>query len=85
MQREALRRKAFWAHVDKEWVDEAWYAILAEAYFKRKNVTNGTKDGFCQGSNFVGIKSCLEQKSPNSFLNFSLRSCPISRPSQWYS
>lgn len=33
MKREALHRKAFWARVDKEWVDEAWYAILAEDYF----------------------------------------------------
>ena len=33
MQREGLHRKAFWARVDKEWVDKAWYAILAEDYF----------------------------------------------------
>jgi len=33
MRREALRVKAFWARVDKEWIDEAWYAILAEEYF----------------------------------------------------
>jgi RimJ/RimL family protein N-acetyltransferase len=32
MRREALHRKAFWARVDKEWIDEAWYAILAEDY-----------------------------------------------------
>ena len=32
MRREALCRKAFWARVDKEWIDEAWYAILAEDY-----------------------------------------------------
>lgn len=32
MHREALHRKAFWARVDKEWVDELWYAILAEDY-----------------------------------------------------
>ena len=33
MRREALHVKAFWARVDKEWIDEAWYAILAEEYF----------------------------------------------------
>ena len=33
MQREALHRKAFWARIDKEWVDKAEYAILAEDYF----------------------------------------------------
>jgi predicted thioesterase len=33
MRREALHRKAFWARVDKEWIDEVWYAILAEDYF----------------------------------------------------
>jgi inorganic pyrophosphatase len=36
MRREALRRKAFWARVDKEWVDEAVYSILAEEYFENK-------------------------------------------------
>jgi len=30
MRREALHIKAFWARVDKEWIDEAKYAILAE-------------------------------------------------------
>ena len=33
MRREALHRKAFWARVDKEWIDKAEYAILAEDYF----------------------------------------------------
>jgi RimJ/RimL family protein N-acetyltransferase/predicted thioesterase len=37
MRREALNRKAFWARVDKEWIDEAVYAILAEDYFKEKS------------------------------------------------
>jgi len=32
MRREGLRIKAFWARVDKEWVDAAVYAILAEEY-----------------------------------------------------
>ncbi len=32
MRREALHVKAFWARVDKEWVDEAIYAILADEY-----------------------------------------------------
>lgn len=36
MRREALHRKAFWARVDKEWVDEAVYAILAEDYYAKK-------------------------------------------------
>ena len=33
MRREATHIKTFWARVDKEWVDEAVYAILAEEYF----------------------------------------------------
>jgi RimJ/RimL family protein N-acetyltransferase len=32
MRREALHVKAFWARIDKEWIDEARYAILAEEY-----------------------------------------------------
>ncbi|MCL2049380.1 MAG: GNAT family N-acetyltransferase [Defluviitaleaceae bacterium] len=37
MRREGLQRKAFWARVDKEWVDKAWYAILAEDYFAERS------------------------------------------------
>jgi len=37
MRREALRVKAFWACVDKEWIDEAEYAIRAEEYFINLN------------------------------------------------
>lgn len=33
MRREALQIKAFWARVDKEWIDQAIYAILADDYF----------------------------------------------------
>jgi len=36
MRREALNVKAFWARVDKVWVDKAEYAILAEDYYKGK-------------------------------------------------
>jgi len=36
MRREALHLKAFWARVDKEWIDRAEYAILAEEYFASK-------------------------------------------------
>ena len=36
MRREALRIKAFWARVDKEWIDGAEYAILADEYFDRQ-------------------------------------------------
>jgi hypothetical protein len=32
MRREALHVKAFWARIDKEWVDLVEYAILAEEY-----------------------------------------------------
>jgi len=32
MRREALHVKAFWARIDKEWVDELKYAILSEEY-----------------------------------------------------
>ena len=35
MCREALHIKKFWARVDKQWIDEAVYAILAEEYFAR--------------------------------------------------
>ena len=37
MKCEAKHRKAFWARVDKEWIDELWYAILAEDYFAKEN------------------------------------------------
>ena len=38
MRREALHVKAFWARVDKEWIDKAVYAILSEEFYaKRKN------------------------------------------------
>jgi RimJ/RimL family protein N-acetyltransferase/ADP-ribose pyrophosphatase YjhB (NUDIX family) len=33
MRREATHKKSFWARVDKEWVEGAEYAILAEDYF----------------------------------------------------
>jgi len=32
MRREALHIKNFWARIDKEWIDRAVYAILAEEY-----------------------------------------------------
>jgi len=32
MRREGLHLKAFWARVDKEWIDQYEYAILAEEY-----------------------------------------------------
>jgi len=35
MRHEALHLKAFWARVDKEWIDEAVYAILADEYFEK--------------------------------------------------
>ena len=41
MLREALHRKAFWARVDKEWIDEARYAILAEDYFTEHSPLDG--------------------------------------------
>jgi len=40
MRREALHVKAFWARVDKEWVDEAVYAILADEYFGKQTGSN---------------------------------------------
>jgi predicted thioesterase len=43
MKREALHRKAFWARVDKEWVDGVWYAILAEDYLEKKHKLVGKK------------------------------------------
>jgi len=36
MRREALHVKAFWARTDKEWIDEAVYAILADEYFEKQ-------------------------------------------------
>ena len=51
MRREALHRKAFWTRLDKEWVDEAWYAILAEDYFQK--TLNPTVDCcFTEGNNY---------------------------------
>jgi len=35
MRREALHIKACWARIDKEWTDQAFYAILAEEYASR--------------------------------------------------
>jgi len=35
MRREALHKKAFWARIDKEWVDELKYAILDEEFHKK--------------------------------------------------
>lgn len=35
MKHEATFKKAFWARVDKEWVDEKVYSILAEDYFQK--------------------------------------------------
>jgi RimJ/RimL family protein N-acetyltransferase/predicted thioesterase len=37
MRREALHRKAFWVRVDKEWVDEFWYAILVKDYYAERS------------------------------------------------
>ena len=37
MRREALHIKAFWARQDKEWIDKAVYAILAEKYKEQKS------------------------------------------------
>jgi RimJ/RimL family protein N-acetyltransferase len=36
MRREALHLKSFWGRVDKEWIDRAIYAILAEEYFQKR-------------------------------------------------
>ena len=35
MRREALHIKAFWSRIEKKWIDEARYAILAEEYFSK--------------------------------------------------
>ena len=45
MRREALHKKAFWARVDKEWIDEAVYAILAEEYFGSLQDSSATERG----------------------------------------
>ena len=37
MIREGLQRKAFWARMDKEWIDKAWYAIFADDYFVERS------------------------------------------------
>jgi len=41
MRCEALHRKVFWARVDREWIDEAGYAILAEDYFAGRSMLIG--------------------------------------------
>jgi len=35
VRREALHVKGVWARMDKEWIDQAEYAILAEEYFTK--------------------------------------------------
>ncbi|MCL2489508.1 MAG: GNAT family N-acetyltransferase [Propionibacteriaceae bacterium] len=35
MRREALHKQAFWARVDKKWIDEAEYALLADEYIRK--------------------------------------------------
>lgn len=37
MRREALHIKKFWARVDKEWIDEVVYAILADEHKKSRS------------------------------------------------
>ena len=44
MRREALHRKAFWARIDKEWVDKAEYAILADDYFAKASPLIGNSN-----------------------------------------
>jgi predicted thioesterase/RimJ/RimL family protein N-acetyltransferase len=41
MRLETLAKKAFWARVDKEWVDQAIYAILAKEYFAESSSLTG--------------------------------------------
>jgi RimJ/RimL family protein N-acetyltransferase len=41
MRREALRRKVFWARVDKACIDRAEYSILAEDYFAEESPVIG--------------------------------------------
>ncbi|MCL2409477.1 MAG: GNAT family N-acetyltransferase [Oscillospiraceae bacterium] len=50
MRREALHIKAFWARVDKEWIDEAVYAILAEEYFLSLKTAVLKEDGLALAS-----------------------------------
>ena len=45
MRREAVHRKAFWARIDKEWIDELVYAILAEEYHASNNSETGLPRG----------------------------------------
>jgi len=55
MRREALHKKAFWARVDKEWIDEAVYAILAEEYFNAERGNYATERDSCvaEGDSFA--------------------------------
>jgi uridine phosphorylase len=46
MRREATKLKSFWAQVDKEWIDEAEYAILAEDYFKTAQKSGVVKNAY---------------------------------------
>jgi RimJ/RimL family protein N-acetyltransferase len=55
MHREAVFRKAFWARIDKEWIDRAVYSILSEDYFVKKNEQN---TGFI--SNAATLKTSTE-------------------------
>lgn len=71
MRREALHRKAFWARVDKEWIDEAWYAMLAEDYFtKQGDGSTKQRDGPTkQGDSSSALKAINRRKSIRSYLD----------------
>jgi len=45
MRREAFHRNAFWARVDKEWIEEVLYAIPAEVYFPARSPLVGKTAG----------------------------------------
>ncbi|MDR1193869.1 MAG: divalent cation tolerance protein CutA [Peptococcaceae bacterium] len=59
MRREAVRVKAFWDRVDKEWIDEAEYALLAEEYFTPKCPPGGQAGG-AEGRYAVITTACAD-------------------------
>jgi len=78
MRREALRVKAFWARVEKEWVDSFEYAILAEEYksaaFKEK--CPSVPECACPKTECVNNSkccSCVEKHREAGNLSFCLK------------
>ena len=70
MRREALHVKAFWARIDKEWINEAVYAILAEEYFASKCVSTSIN------ATDIDFREIFEPSAKSGICNAILRALP---------